>query len=141
MITGWHGDEHLIVFEEPLEAIDMTRRYGIDERIPAHTLIGLRGWDDFILMSPDRGQKIVPTVPLIVNELTEWRLPNDLSALESDPMTHGKIKWYVTPLVFGGSPTDEENIAWVTIDQHVELVRWWNSKYDDIRNQQGDSSG
>lgn len=136
MVTGWHGDEHLILFEEPLEAIEMTRRYGVDDRIPEHTLIGLRGWDDFILMSPDQRQKIAPTVPLTVDGMAEWEIPNDLSSLEPDPKTAGKIKWYVTPLVFGGSPTDEANITWVTIDQHVDLVRWWNNKYDEIRSQQ-----
>jgi hypothetical protein len=138
MITGWYGDEHLFLFEDQSEAIEMTRRYGVHDRIPAHTLIGLRGWDDFILMSSDQRPKIVPTVPLTADELADWQMPNDLSALEPDPKTDGKIKWYVTPLIFGGSPTDVENTAWVTIDQHVDLVRWWNTKYDEIRSQQAE---
>jgi hypothetical protein len=138
MITGWQSDDYLILFEEQAEAIELTQRYGIHDRIPGHTLIGLRGWGNFILMSPDGHQKTVPTVPLTADELEDWPMPIDLSAIEHDSRVDGKIKWYVTPLIFGGSPTDKQNITWVTVDQHVDLVRWWNSKYDEIRNQRGE---
>ena len=137
MITGWHGDEYLILFEEQLEAIQMTGRYGIQDRIPSHTLIGLRDWDDFILMSSEQRVKITPTVPLDSNSLEDWDLP-DWSQLQADPKIEDKIKWHVTPIVLGGSPSDEENLTWVSLDQHVDLVRWWNDKYDDIRNQQAE---
>ena len=136
MITGWNSDEHFILFEEQSEAIAMTKRYGIHERIPEHTLIGLRGWTDFLLMNANRLPKTVPTIPLITTELSDWRPPNDLSLLQPDTRTDAKIKWHVTPIIFGGSPTDEENVVWVTIDQHVDLVRWWNAKYDEIRSLQ-----
>ena len=138
MITGWYSDDYLILFEEQSEAIEMTRRYGLSSRIPEHTLIGLRGWSDFILMSSGRQLKIVPSVPLITDELEDWPVQIDLSALEPDPRFGDKIKWHVTPLIFGGSPTDEQNISWLTLDQHVDLVRWWNRKYDEIRRQQGE---
>ena len=39
---------------------------------------------------------------------------------------HGKIKWYVKALVFGGDPQSALNVIWVTHDQHAELVKYWN---------------
>lgn len=136
MITGWHRDDYLILFEEQPEAFELTQRYGISERMPGHTLIGLRSWSDFILLTPERLMKIVPTVPLIADELEDWPVQIDFSTIESDPRFDGRIKWHVTPLIFGGSPTDEQIITWLPLDHHVDLVRSWNSKYDEIRKQQ-----
>lgn len=133
MTSGWHSDEHLILFEDPSEAIEMAQRYEIQERLPGYTLIGLRGWDDFILLSSEGQFHLAPTVPLHADKLSAWTMPDDFSSLEADPATESKIKWYITPLVFGGSPVDESNIAWVTPDQHVDLVRWWNNKYDEVK--------
>jgi len=136
MITGWQSDDYLILFEDQVEAIEMTQRYGIIDRIPGHTLIGLRNSGEFILVSSDGRQKTVPTVPLTAEGLEDSSTPIDLASIDSGPPWDGKIRWFVTPWVFGGSPTDEQNIAWVTLDQHVDLVRWWNSKYEEIKNQQ-----
>ena len=44
----------------------------------------------------------------------------------------GKIKWYVTPIVFGGNPALKDNIIWVTLAEHTELVQWWNRKYREL---------
>lgn len=134
MISGWHNNEYLILFEEQIEANAMTERYGVSERIPDHTLIGIRGWNDFILMSPEGSLMVAPTVPLRKEELERWDFKIDLSKIKSETEIGDKIKWLVTPLVFGGSPTDNENISWISIDQHIELVNWWNSKYDEIKN-------
>jgi hypothetical protein len=32
----------------------------------------------------------------------------------------------IKPTIVGGSPTDPQNKAWVTRQQHFELVRYWN---------------
>jgi len=32
----------------------------------------------------------------------------------------------VTPIILGGSPTDPKNKAWLTRQQHIEAVRFWN---------------
>ena len=137
MITGWHSDDHLILFEDQIEAMEMTQRYGIIDRIPGHTLIGLRNSGEFILISSDGHQKTVPTVPLTAEGLEDWLTPIDFAAINFNTPWDGKIRWFVTPWIFGGSPTDEQNIAWVTMDQHVDLVKFWNGKYDEIKSQQG----
>ena len=31
----------------------------------------------------------------------------------------GKIKWYINPIVFGGDPKAEDNITWVSHEQHA----------------------
>lgn len=54
------------------------------------------------------------------------------SDLLPDRELTGKVKWYVSPLCFGGSPTDESNIIWVDLEKHCELVRWWNAKYEEL---------
>jgi hypothetical protein len=32
----------------------------------------------------------------------------------------------ITPVFFGGSPTEAENKTWLTRQQHVEATRYWN---------------
>ena len=47
--------------------------------------------------------------------------------------TSGRIKWYVKPLVFGGDPELGDNVIWVTQEDHVSLVRWWNRLYATVK--------
>lgn len=133
MITGWQDDDYLILFEEQADAIEMTSRYGILTRLPGHTLIGLCGWDDFILMTDDGAFATVPTIPLIPEEIQPRKTPIDLSRITSDERFGDKVKWYVQPIIFGGSPTESQNMIWVSIDEHIQLVRWWNDKYDEVK--------
>jgi hypothetical protein len=51
--------------------------------------------------------------------------------LESDDRFAGKIKWYVKPIRFGGDPTAKDNMKWLSRDDHVQAVRWWNKFYYD----------
>ena len=44
-----------------------------------------------------------------------------------------EIKWYITPVVFGGDPSLADNVTWVALDQHAQLVKFWNGKYGEIR--------
>jgi hypothetical protein len=41
----------------------------------------------------------------------------------------------ITPVVLGGDPTDPQNKAWVTRQQHVEMARYWNRIISDLRKQ------
>jgi hypothetical protein len=54
------------------------------------------------------------------------------SELIPDERFTDRIKWYTTPIVFGGDPNLGENVTWVTHDQHVKLVGWWNKQYRDL---------
>ena len=139
MIEGWHNDTYLILFEEQAEAISFTGRYGLREILPGFTLVGLRGWDDMIVRDAGGNFFTVPTVPITREHLQGYDFNIDLSTLEADNQMRGKIKWYVTPLIFGGDPSSAENISWITLDQHPDAVRWWNAKYQEIKEAQQDA--
>jgi hypothetical protein len=64
MIQGWHNEDYLILFEEQLESISMTARYGAKTFLPGYTLDGLKGWDDFIVHDTAHNFYTVPTVPV-----------------------------------------------------------------------------
>lgn len=126
MIEGWHKDEHFILFDLE-ESLAATKRYRLHATLPGYVIIGLKGWDDFIVQSTEGHLFTVPTVPLIREYLAQ---------LSAKPPTHlepseqaGKIKWYIQPVVFGGSPDLGENVTWVDHLTHVDLVCWWNRKY------------
>ncbi|GEP41874.1 hypothetical protein [Brevifollis gellanilyticus] len=133
MIQGWLGDDYLMLFDNQAEAMSFAARYEVTERLPGYALLGLRGWDDFILSDPEGGLHIVPTIPLVSDNITAYDLKTDLASMQPDPRFTDRIKWYVQPIVFGGDPSAEQNIIWISIDQHVDLVKWWNRKYDEIK--------
>ncbi len=41
----------------------------------------------------------------------------------------------VQPVMVGGSPTDPANKAYLTRDQHIQAVRYWNRIIGDLRKQ------
>jgi hypothetical protein len=126
MIEGWTQDRHFIVFTDE-EAARATTRYGLTDSLGGYTVVGLLGWDDFIVRSTSGDLFTVPTVPAVGKYLKPFHgaLPNQLAPDDRA----GTIKWYVKPIVFGGSPESSENIIWVTHSEHADLVRWWNTQY------------
>ena len=130
MIEGWAKEEYFSLFDEE-ESKKLTSKYEIDKMLPGFFLIGIIGWDDFLLFK--EGQLFrCPTVPATleyVEKLDQMKMPNEL---QIDEKLKAKIKWYIKPLVFGGSPTEESNIEWVDYNKHIELVKWWNAKYQEI---------
>lgn len=54
-----------------------------------------------------------------------------------NPQLIGKEIHEVMPIVFGGSPTDRENKAFLPTLQYAEYVVWWNRKYREIMKQMG----
>lgn len=127
MMEGWQGDDYLILFDEE-ESRSATGRYRLEDSLPGFWIVGLRGWDDFIVLDGEGNTHTVPTVPLDRKYLEAFSLPASMS-LRSDARFTGKIKWYVKPLIFGGDPQANENLAWLTHEQHAELVVWWNATY------------
>ena len=111
----------------------LTAEYGISESLSGYFFIGLIGWDDFILSSEDGNYFRVPTVPLTHKDLKPYQFPAEKIRMEVDPKFTEKVKWYITPVIFGGSPTDEKNIAWISYSQHAQFVRWWNEKYQELK--------
>jgi hypothetical protein len=128
---GWFGDDYFVLFTED-EAISASERYRVGEALPGCTIVGLRNWDDFIVRDRDGSTYTVPTVPLAAEHMEQIEVPS-AAALQADGRFVGKVKWYVTPLVFGGDPEAARNVAWVTHVAHGELVAWWNAKYRELR--------
>ena len=75
----------------------------------------------------------LPTVPLEARHLSSFSIPEASSMLRADARFDGKIKWYVKPIAFGGDPGAEQNVVWVSHEQHAELVRWWNDQFRSVK--------
>ena len=132
MKEGWYHDHYLILFEDG-EIQQKERVYGLDCRLPGHGLLGLVGWDDFLVL--DRAnQKLyrVPTIPISSQHKKEWPHSVDATALKPDARFQGKIKWYLKPIVFGGDPNDGENMTCISDNDHVQAVRYWNETYSHV---------
>lgn len=123
----------MILFESRDEAISLTECYAVAEALPGHILIGLKNWDDFIVQNIENQLFTVPTVPLDAAHIRPLTVNPDPLTLRPDQRFAGKIKWYIKPIVFGGDPSDEKNTAWVSLDQHIEAVKWWNRTYRDLK--------
>ena len=128
MREGWYEGEYFILFAED-EASLASDQYGIAGALPGFQIVGLRGWDDFIVRDQSGGIFTVPAVPCDAKYLRAFPRPPAASQLAEDARAAGKIKWYLKPLVFGGDAGIGENLTWVTHDQHAQLVRWWNNEY------------
>ncbi len=133
MNKGWLNDDYLILFSEA-EVEGASTKYGVSQSLPGLKILGLLGWDDFIVRDGKGGTYSVPTVPLDRQHLRSFNLPKT-ALLKPDDRFMGKIKWYVKPLVFGGDPKEDKNLVWVTHEQHAELVVWWNNQYRAIKAQ------
>ncbi|CAN5430606.1 hypothetical protein BH09VER1_BH09VER1_30570 [soil metagenome] len=129
MTEGWAENTYWVIFEEPEEALRLTEGYGIAEYLPGHRLVALRNWDDFVVADTEGRHFLIPTVPLEPKQLAAVDFAVEKDALEWDGRLAEKIKWYVKPLVFGGDAEAKDNLAWVTLEQHVEVVRWWAGFY------------
>jgi hypothetical protein len=131
MNEGWFRDDYFILFTEA-ERASKSHRYGIGTALPGYTVIGLRGWDDLIVIDNRGDAYTVPAVPIDGQYITPCKIPESAS-LEPDDRFTGRIKWYVKPLIFGGDPNGKDNVTWVNHDQHVELVVWWNQQYRTLK--------
>jgi hypothetical protein len=126
-MEGWLNDEYLVLFSEA-ERSDHADRYGISATLPGYVVVGLRGWDDFIVLNEAGGMLCIPTVPLDLVYAKPFALPGSFDLI-ADSRFANKIKWYLKPLVFGGDVQDLDNVTWVSLTQHAELVVWWNAQY------------
>jgi hypothetical protein len=128
MIEGWHNEDYLVLFDET-ESREISHSYCIDNYFGGFAIVGLKGWDDFIIEDALGSLFTVPTVPIERSRVVAIDFQIDRSCLRPDERVLGKIKWYTKPLIFGGDANVGENIIWVTLEQHVQLVNWWNELY------------
>lgn len=128
MLEGWQGDDYLILFDER-ESTDLSAKYELGKYLADHLIVGLKGWDDFIVKGPDGRLATVPTVPLDAELLAPLELRIDPDQVRPDNRYEGKVKWYIKPIIFGGDPAAGENMTWLSLEQHVAAVKWWNDLY------------
>jgi hypothetical protein len=136
MLEGWHDDEYIILFEGD-EALAIANACEFNAMLPDFSVLGLRSWQDFIVRDQAGATFTIPSVPLDTRYIASFYLP-DPSELQPDAQLVGKIKWLVKPLEFGGSPEAEDNVSWVTHQQHGELVRWWKEQCRSAKASQAD---
>ena len=133
MKDGWHNDEHFVLFESQEEARAATQRYGLPDYLPGFFIVGLKGWDDFILCDLRGEYFSVPAVPLSKEEVRPYAFPAETLKLKADSRFENRIKWYIKPIVFGGDPTSKENRTWISHDIHAQAVRHWNGLYRELK--------
>jgi hypothetical protein len=138
MREGWHDDDYLVLLSDQ-ESSDASRGYGIQGYLPGYQILGLRSWDDFIVRDASGGVFTVPTVPIDPQYLAAWTLPPDSALLKPKWRFTGQIKWYTKPLIFGGDAGDPANTLWVSREQHMQLVAWWNLQYREVRVRSADA--
>ena len=126
-IEGWHDDSYLIIFSQS-EKQDLAIAYGLNTRLPGYNLVGLEGWDNFIVSNSEGENFIVSTIPALPKDLKHYNLNIESPKLTPDERFAGKIKWYVKSIIFGGDPQIGGNVIWIPIEKHTELVKWWNQK-------------
>jgi hypothetical protein len=127
MKEGWSSTKYWIIFENE-EIIELTRRYDIAKYLKGYRILGLVGWDDFILEDKNNNHYTVPTIPINRKFLEPIDYSSSLR-LEDDVNLRGKIKWYIKPLIFSGDPNAKDNIIWINMDEHIKLIKWWNDRY------------
>ena len=54
-----------------------------------------------------------------------------------DPGMYGKQIFHITPVMLGGSPTDPANKVVLTIEEHIQAVRFWNETIAKLKVQHG----
>jgi hypothetical protein len=133
MKDGWFNNEYFALYESQEEATSATLRYELSEYLAGFFVVGLKFWDDFILCDTEGRYYTVPTVPLTREDLRVYAFPSESLTLRPDPKLAGKIKWYVQPLVFGGSASATDNLAWISHAQHFEAVVYWNKLFRDLK--------
>ena len=131
MTEGWYGDDYLLLFEQ--RAPSLERACGLSATLPGYRLIGLRNWDEFIVEDSRGARFTVPTVPSLPKHLAPFEFPKTPSRSEPDAAVRGRIRWYVTPIVFGGDPRLVDNVTWVRLEEHTQLVTWWNKTYHEVK--------
>ena len=130
MKEGWLDDDYVILFEE--KSSSLHEAYALTDFLPGYRLVGLRGWDDF-MVEDNRGVLFtVPTVPLSQSQLRQLEMELTHADLVADEGKIGQIKWYIKPVCFGGDPNVGPNLQWISLEQHTQLVRWWNQKYREL---------
>lgn len=129
-LEGWLSKNYYILFSDSEKEL-YKEKHHLGKYLPEYEFFGLFNWDNFIVNVPNKYYAIVPIIPLLPKYVTKFSYKNRSILLTQDPSLKGKMRWYKTPLVYGGDPKDEGNIAWIGIEEHAKLIETWNKKYSE----------
>jgi len=133
---GWFKDDYWSLCEDRKESENLTATYGLPDYLPGYFIEGLKSWDDFVLSDIEGRYFLIPTVPFDRANLEQFKFPAETLRLQSDEPFTGKVRWFIKPIRFGGDPSAKENTAWLSQDEHVQVVKWWNKFYYDAFSKQ-----
>lgn len=132
---GWLDDTYVRLYAESARQ-QIASLYAFHEFLPDYELLGSWGLDALCL-APDAKLYRIPWIPLSKAHRQEAyptveALQMALSTLhEATPAYEhfGKEVHFTTPIIFGGSPDDDANIAMVNQATHAQLCLYWNRVY------------
>ena len=132
---GWSFDTYYIFFKKS-DYDSFTIGYGINKHFPELKVVGLIDWDTFILKQSKKIYFTCPCLPTTKSGLAKLSKASLPTKLEKDPRFTDKVLWRVQPIIFGGSPDSEDNMALVTYEQHQQLIIFWNKTFQNyVQNQ------
>ena len=82
----------------------------LNPMLPGFSVLGLRGWQDFIVQDQAGATFTILSVPLDTRYIAPFNLPEPFK-LQPDAQLVGRVKWLVKPLVFDASPEAEDNVS------------------------------
>src|ERR1700731_1799107 len=102
MREGWSGDDHLIIFAES-EVDPVSERYALSALLPGYRILGLRGWDDFVVQDLAGRSYSIPTVPLDFQYLSPFDIPPNVNLVKAERFegklsgTSSQSRWAAIP--------------------------------------------
>jgi hypothetical protein len=132
---GWLGEDYVRIYAEH-DRDRIAKLYAFERFLPGYAPWGSWGLDALCL-GPDGRLYLIPWIPLHESHRKERYqsadgLEAELSLLhEATPQYEhfAKETHFVTPIVFGGSPTDPENLKMIGQQPHAEVCCFWNQTY------------
>ena len=136
---GWLAGDYVRIYASN-DRKDVAELYGFNEFLPGYELWGSWGCDALCLAHDSKLYRI-PWIPLsqthrqeayVSVEALDSALVNLHEALPAYEHYNREIH-FVTPIVFGGSPADDANIAMVDRVAHAQICRYWNGVYSRLQ--------
>lgn len=143
---GFLGEEYIILWRAE-ELAQLNKAYEAERYAPAILLFGSSGGGEAYGFDTHAEPACVVRLPFIGMERRHLGpVTRDFTDLFSRgaalsmreqhrPLQREMELVEIKPIIFGGDPVDPENKMWVTREQHIELVRYWNRQTSTIREQ------
>ena len=139
---GWLVDQYIRIYASADRA-RVAAIYRFDEFLPGYEPWGSWG-QDALCLSPERPLFLIPWIPLAASFRQEHyarvaafeEAARSLRDATPSYQNFGKEVHFINPVIFGGDPSDKQNIALIEQSAHAEICVFWNRAYARLR--QGD---